>query len=49
MNTRPLPPQKVYFNCQRLIVLTHRRKDLTTQQKALKWYKIKQFQKSIFK
>jgi hypothetical protein len=49
MNKQPLPLQKVLFNCNRLIVLTHKRKDLTTSQKALKWHKIKEFKKSISK
>jgi hypothetical protein len=49
MNKSNLPLKKVLFNCNRLIVLTHKRKDLTIQQKALKWYKIKEFKKSISK
>lgn len=39
---RPLPPQKIVFNCNVLIVRTINRNDITTTQKAQIWHKLKQ-------
>lgn len=41
MQTRPLPPQKIIFNCNVMIVRTINRNDLTTTQKAQIWHKLR--------
>ena len=48
MQTRPLPPQKIIFNCNVLIVRTINRTDLKTTQKAQIWHKLRQI-KNLYK
>lgn len=48
MNKTPLPPQKIVFNCNVLIIRTMQRNDLKTSEKGQIWHKLRQI-KQLYK
>ena len=42
MQTHPLPPKKIVFNCNVLIIRTMQRTDLKTSEKGQIWHKLRQ-------
>jgi|688.fasta_scaffold181314_3 hypothetical protein len=48
MQTRPLTPQKIVFNCNVLIIRTMQRNDLKTSEKGAIWHKLRQI-KNLYK